>query len=89
MIPLIAFVTLIKGVCKEGLTFQITRYPAKIAIMKTPKFSMKSRSVTNPSTIAIANVMISVMSAFPKLVLFMKKLSKKYGKMRINKKKYE
>ena len=37
IIPLIALVTLIKGVCKAGVTFQITIYPMNIARMKMKK----------------------------------------------------
>ena len=35
MIPLIALVTLIKGVWRDAVTFQMTMYPMKMAKMKT------------------------------------------------------
>ena len=37
IIPLMAFVTLIKGVCRAGVTFQITCQPTKHASTKTVK----------------------------------------------------
>lgn len=70
MIPLMALVTLIRGVWREGVTFQMTKYPAKIAIMKTPKLMIKARSVTKPRTMAIARVMRRVKRALPKLELY-------------------
>lgn len=36
MIPLMALVSDIKGVCKAGVTFQITKYPVKIANTNIP-----------------------------------------------------
>lgn len=36
IIPEIAFVTDIKGVCNAGVTFQMTMYPVNIAKMKIP-----------------------------------------------------
>jgi len=42
IIPLIAFVTLINGVCKAGVTFQITMYPIKIARMKIKNLLSKT-----------------------------------------------
>jgi len=42
IIPLIAFVTLINGVCKAGVTFQITIYPIKIARMKIKNLLSKT-----------------------------------------------
>lgn len=69
IIPLIALVTLIKGVCKAGVTFQITKYPVKIARMNTPKLIIKCKSVTYPKATAITNVMIKVMRALQKLEL--------------------
>ena len=52
MIPLIAFVTLINGVCKAGVTFQITMYPIKIARMKIKNLLSKTlcESGINPRT---------------------------------------
>jgi len=64
-----ALVTLIKGVCREGDTFQTTKYPAKTAMMKIPKLIMKAASVTNPRPIAKAKVITRVTNAFPKFVL--------------------
>jgi len=49
MIPLIALVTAIKGVCKAGVTFQITMYPVKIAKMKIPTLVTNSISEENPN----------------------------------------
>ena len=40
--PEIALVTLIRGVCREGVTFQMTIYPMKIAITKIIKRFMNS-----------------------------------------------
>lgn len=34
IIPLMAFVTLIKGVCKAAVTFQMTMYPMKMDKIK-------------------------------------------------------
>jgi len=42
IIPEIAFVTDIKGVCRAGVTFQITMYPMKIASTKIPNWRTKS-----------------------------------------------
>ena len=48
MIPLIAFVTLIKGVCNEGETFQTTMYPTKHAKTKTVMCERNSDEPPNP-----------------------------------------
>lgn len=39
--PEIALVSLIKGVCKEGVTFQMTKYPVKIARINIPAYEIK------------------------------------------------
>lgn len=48
IIPLIAFVTDIRGVCKAGVTFQITMYPAQTASTNVKNLYKKSESVENP-----------------------------------------
>lgn len=45
IIPEMALVTLIKGVCREGVTFHITKYPRKIANTNERKRLRKSPSV--------------------------------------------
>ena len=48
IIPLIALVTLINGVCNEGETFQITMYPIKQARINTVTWEMNSEEPPNP-----------------------------------------
>jgi len=49
IIPDIALVTAISGVCKAGVTFQITIYPVKIAKMKIPTDVTNFESAPNPN----------------------------------------
>ena len=48
MIPLIALVTLIRGVCKAGFTFQITCQPTKQASTKTVKWDKNEGGAVIP-----------------------------------------
>ena len=48
MMPLIALVTLIKGVCSAGATFQINCQPTKQAKTKTVKCDKKEAGATIP-----------------------------------------
>ena len=49
MIPLIAFVTLMSGVCSEGETFQITCQPTKQAKINTVKCERKDGGALSPT----------------------------------------
>ncbi len=49
IMPLMALVTLIKGVCKAGFTFQTTCQPTKHANINTVKWLMKSAGATAPT----------------------------------------
>lgn len=46
--PEIALVTAIRGVCKAGVTFQTTMYPANMAKTKIPNLKIKISSVKYP-----------------------------------------
>jgi len=48
IIPDMALVTAISGVCKAGVTFQITMYPVKIVKMKIPTEVTNLESAPNP-----------------------------------------
>lgn len=64
IIPEIALVSLIKGVCNAAETFQITRYPVNIAKTKIPNLNVKLSPPYHPrqtqKAVLIANTIKEV-----------------------------
>jgi hypothetical protein len=53
IIPLMALVTAIKGVCNAGVTFQISMYPINMESTNTPNYIINLRSNAFPTRTVI------------------------------------
>lgn len=70
IIPEIALVSDISGVCKAGETFQITKYPVKTARRKIPNLLMNDElSVKIPTTTQNATAKTKMNNAYKKSLL--------------------